>query len=245
MGVVVSHAQHGDADEHDDGPVEVLQVDGGDVGPKGPEEGKGDVGEADDVDGDAKAAEAPAGGREQVRVVEAAVEHARDGDGVGEHEGDNLQADDGVEGHVGADVDAGQQGADEAREQHGVGGDLTGGVHGGDPGGEGQAVVAREGEGLARGRRVEGHVAGHDEDQHHDRKRVDAARRDGLLEHVDEREAARVVDGVVHRRDREEVGHQEDEGEEAVADVRPDDGVGHVATGVFDFFRHVRGGVRA
>ena len=152
---VIEEAQDADAEEHDEGPVEGGAVDGRFVGPKGPEEGKGDVKEPDDVDGDAEAAEGPARGRQELRVVDAAVEDAADGDAVREHEGHNLQRDDGVERHVGPDVDECQQGADHARQQHRVGRDLPRRVHGRDPARKGQAVVARKRKCLTRRRRVE------------------------------------------------------------------------------------------
>ena len=60
-----------------------------------------------------------------------------------------------------------------------------------------------------------------------------------MLEDVDEGEAGRVVDGVLDGGEAEEVGDQEDEGDEAVQDVGPEHGVGHVSAGVLDFFGHV------
>ena len=75
-----------------------------------------------------------------------------------------------------------------------------------DPLGEGEAVVARKGEGLARGGGVEGDVARDDEDEDHDGQRVDAAGGDGVLEDVNEGEAGRIVEGGLDRGDTEEVG---------------------------------------
>lgn len=195
---VIEDAQDADAEEHDEGPVEGGAVDGCVVGPKGPEEGKGDVQEPDDVDGDAEAAEGPARGRQELRVVDAAVEDAADGDAVREHEGHDLQRDDGVERHVGPDVDEREQSADQARQQHRVGRDLPRRVHGRDPARKGQAAVASKRERLTGRRRVERHVAGHHQHQHHDGQRVHPARRHRLVEDVNEGKAGFVVERVLH-----------------------------------------------
>jgi len=232
--------QDHDGDEDDDAPVEGGGVHRGPVGPQGPEKGKGDIDDAEHVDRHAPAAQAPAGRGQELGLEEAAVEDAADGDGVGGHERGDLQGDDGVEGDGGADVDEGEQTGEEAGEGDGVGGDVQPRVDAADPAGEREALVAREGEGLARRGRVEGDVAGDDEDEDHDGQRVDAAGRDGLLEDVDEGEAGRVADGVGDGRQAEEEGQQQDEAEDAVEHVGPEHGVGHVAPRVLDFFRHVR-----
>ena len=141
----------GDADEDDDGPVEAVDGDGVRVGPEGPEKGEGDVEQTRGVDGDTPFAQAPACRGKQLRVVDAAVEDAADGDGVGEHDGDGLQRGDGVKGGFGPEVDQRHQAHDDTRQHDGVGGDLALGVDLADPVGEGETPVAGEGPGLTRG----------------------------------------------------------------------------------------------
>ena len=114
-----------------------------------------------------------------------------------------------------------------------------------DPTGEGEPLIAGEGEGLAGRRCIERDVARDNQYQNHDGQGVDAAGGDGLLEDVDEGEAGGVVDSILDRWQAEEVRDKEDEGDNAIEDVGPEHGVGDVASGVFDFLRHVRGCVGA
>lgn len=53
-------------------------------------------------------------------VNSALVPHAADGDGVGRHEGHELQADYGVEGDGGAEVDEREEAGASASEDNGV-----------------------------------------------------------------------------------------------------------------------------
>lgn len=80
---------------------------------------------------------------------DAAVEDAAHGDAVGEHDGDDLDRDDGVEGRGGADVDEGEKTGDGAGQDDCVYRELLAGVHVGNPFGEGKTVVSCECEGLA------------------------------------------------------------------------------------------------
>lgn len=77
-------------------------------------------------------------------MEDAAVEHAADGDLVGDHEGDEVEGDDGVEGGIAAEVDEGEDDGEESSGGDGVGGDFEFGVDVGDPFAEGEAVVAGE-----------------------------------------------------------------------------------------------------
>ena len=233
-------SQEHDTDKDDDAPVERRDVHRGSIRPQRPEEGKNHVTDPGDVGGDTPAAEAPACRRQEFWLEDPAVEDAADGDGVGRHERGDLEGDDGVEGDGGADVDEREQIRDDAGERDGVGGDVESRVHVADTAREGQALVAGKGEGLERGGGVEGDVARNHQNEDHDGEGVDAAGGDGLLEDVDEGEAGGVVDGVFDRGEAEEVGDEEDEGDEAVQDVGPEHGFGDVAPGVFDFFRHMR-----
>lgn len=236
---VINDAQDAHPKEHDQGPIKRFSVHWRFVGPKGPEESEGDIGDSDHVNGYAEPAETPARGREELRVVDTTVQYAAHGDAVSEHEGDNLERDDSVKCHVGPNIDEREQGADQTREQHRVGRDLPGWVHGRDPARKGQAVIARKGKRLTRGRRVERHVAGHHEHEHHDGECVDPARRHGLVEDVNKREAGLVVEGVLNRWDREEIRDHEDKRQNTVADITPHNRQRYVAARVFDFFRHV------
>ena len=149
MHEIEDDAQDENTQKHDDAPIKCGAVDGGLVRPERPEKSESDVHEADDIDGDAKAAETPARRGEEFGVVNSAVENAADGDGVREHKSDHLQGDDRIESSVRTDVDEGEKGANDAGEQDGVGGNLTGRVDCGDPGGKGKAIITSEGERLA------------------------------------------------------------------------------------------------
>ena len=113
---------------------------------------------------------------------------------------------------------------------------MFGGVHAGDPLGEGEAVVAGKGESLAGGGCVEGDVADDYEDQDDGGQRVDAWGGDGASKDVDEGVAGGIGEGVADRRDTEEIGDMEDQAEGAVEHVGPEHGVWNVDAGVGDFF---------
>lgn len=122
----------------------------------------------------------------------ATIQHARDGNSIRAKQRDHLQRDDGVESDGGPNVDERQQHGEQTRNRNRISWDFLGGVHAAEPLAKGEAVVAGEGEGLARRRRVEGDVCRDDEDQDEDGERVDAGRADGVFEHVDEGVAGRV-----------------------------------------------------
>lgn len=244
----INGADGHDADEHDDTPVEAQNIGRRSLRPEAPEEGKGRVEEGEGVDGDAPPAERPAAVWQELRVVDAAVEDAADGRHVGDHEGDEVERDDGVEGGVGADVDEGEQDGEHAGHGDRVDGDLELGVHGGDPVAVGEAVVAGKGPRLARRRQVVGEGAGVDEDDDNGREHVEGGRAEGLREDVHvgvARSVVGVVDGALDVDDAEEVGDEEDEAERAVQHVRPHHCLWHGAAGVLDLLRHVRCGVGA
>ena len=242
---VKNYAEEKYSDEHGDGPVEVLQRDRRRVGPERPEECEAGVHQSNHVHGHTKAPQTPTRLWQKLGVVQPPVEYAADRDGVGKHKGYHLQRDNRVKGLGRADVDQGKQSADEAWEKDGVGWDLARRVNGRDPACKGQAIVTRKGKGLTRRRGIEGDVAGNDEYQDHDGEGVDAACWNRFLEYVNEGISRWVVDRVFNGRDREDKSDDEDEGEEAVADVTPYDGVGHISPGILYFFRHVGRRVRA
>ena len=111
---VHDQAQQRDAHKDHHAPIERLQIHRRRIGPKRPEEDEQHVRQADEVDRDPEAAQAPASRGQELRVVEATVENAADGREVCKHEGDDLQGDDGVEGDGGAKVDEGEEGGDQA-----------------------------------------------------------------------------------------------------------------------------------
>ena len=165
---VRNRSQDHDAHEDDDTPVERRGVHGRAVGPQRPEKGKDGVADAEHVHRHPPAAEAPACRGQELWLENAAVEDTADRHGVGGHERGDLEGDDGVEGHGGADVDEGEEAGEDAGERDGVCGDVHGRVHPADPLGKGQPVVTGKGKGLARGGGVEGDVRRNDQDQDHD-----------------------------------------------------------------------------
>lgn len=195
--------QRRNAHEYHHAPIERRQLHWRRVGPEGPEENEQGVRQADDVNRDTEAAQAPASRGQELRVVEAAVEDAADGREIREHQGDDLKGDDGVEGDGGAKVDEGEESGDQAGEGDGVGGDLLHRVHVGDPLGEREAFVAGKGEGLTGGRGVERDVTRDDEDQEEDCEGVDAARGHRVTEDVEEGIGGGIGDGVVDGLDAE------------------------------------------
>lgn len=216
-----THHVHDDADdenahEEDDAPVEGLGVDGGGVGPEGPEESEDGVEDGEGVEGYAVAAQGPAGRRQGEGVAYAPPQDAGDADRVAEHEGADLQGDDGVEGRRAADVDEREQAGDDAGQGHRVQGDVEPPVYPADVPAEGETAVTGEREGLSGRAGVEGDVGGDDEDEDEDGQSVDTAGRDGLTEGPNERVVGRVVEGGVHIGQCEQVGQQDDKAEYAV-----------------------------
>ena len=123
------HADGGDGEENKNAPIEGGKLNRCGAGPKAPEKDEDGVEESSGVDDGAEATQAPAGVGEQFRVLEAAQKHAADGGGIGEHQGRQLQRDDGIEGGGAAKVDQGERNGHAGGQGHGVGGDLEFGVN--------------------------------------------------------------------------------------------------------------------
>ena len=140
-------------------------------------------------------------------------QHASDGDGIRGHQSHNRQANDRIEGDRRADVDERHDDRIPPSDGAGIRTDVQVRVDLFHPAGEGHAVVAREGEELARGAR-EARRRDHEDQNKQDRRDgFGAGCRETVLQDPDEGEE--LVDGggnVGHRED-EEDEHGEGEGD--------------------------------
>ena len=242
----VHGADDHNSNEHDHTPVKVQDIRGRDLGPETPEKGECRVEEGEAVDGHTPLSERPAALGQEFGKVDATVENAANGRHVGDHERDQVERNNGVEGGVGADVDEREKDGEDAGDGDGVYGHLELGVYGCDPLAEREAVVAGKGPRLPRGREVVRKSAGVDEDDDNGREDVEGGRAEGLRErvHVWVTGAVRcVVQGAGDVDDAEDVGHEENEAEGAIERVRVEHGSGHGLACVLDLLGHVSCGV--
>ena len=91
------------------------------------------------------------------------------------------------------------------------------------PFGERQTLIACEGEGLASCRCVPGYVGCDNKDEDHASKSVDAGCADCCGEDVDERVARWIIDGIVNACDGEQVSDQQNDRQDAVSEITPED----------------------
>ena len=196
----------------------------------------GRVGQSTDVDGHTPPTQAPPGARQELRVADPTQKHAPNRGHVGEHEGNEVEGDDGIEGDVGANVDERKQAGADAGEDNGPDRQLPFGVHVGEKLAEGQTVVAGKGPGLPRSGNVVRDGTGKDHEQRNDAEHVDTGKGGGVLVDPEDRIARRVVQGGVHVGDAKQVGGEHDDAEDAVKDIAPEHGPGYRDSRVSNFF---------
>lgn len=138
-------------------------------------------------------------------MEDTAVKNATYRAGVGHHDRNDLERDDGIESNARADVDERKKHGEYASEGNGICWNLHGGMHMRDPLGEWQAVVSGEGKGLTRGGGIEGNVGGNNEDQNKAGEPIDAGGGHGGAEDIDKGVTRGVVQGIIDAFDREEV----------------------------------------
>lgn len=134
---VVNSTEEQDGNKHDTSPVESGCVCGRVIRPEAPEERVRRIQDSNRINGHAPPAQTPACRRQQLRVVDAAVEDAADGRHVRDHQRNDVERDDGVESGVGTDVDEREKYGEGACDQDCVGGDFEFGIDFGDPVGPG------------------------------------------------------------------------------------------------------------
>lgn len=99
-------------------------------------------------------------------MVYSPVKYATDGDHIRDHQGDEVEGNDGVEGDVGTKVDKAQDEGEGAGHDDSVGGDFEGRMDVRDPAGDGKTLVSSEGPGLSRGGQVVGEGPSEDQDDY-------------------------------------------------------------------------------
>lgn len=174
-----------------------------------------------------------------MRRVDPAPEYRTNGHGVAHQQRDGAERGDGVERHGAADVDEAEKAADHAGELAGVDGDVLARVHGAEPGGVGHAVIAGEGEEVARhgGKVVYRRGALDKADEGEDDGDPDVGH--GHAEDVDCWVGCCVREGGVEIGDVVADGEDCWEEEDGVEDVDGHHGSGDGFGGVLDFFSHV------
>ena len=172
-------------------------------------------------------------------MCNAAVENAANGNAVGHHECADLKGDDGVESRCRAEVDQGKKAGDNTTQGNCIRWDILLWVHMSDPLGEWEAVVTSESKCLTSCGCVPGNVGRNDENENHDCEAVDACCVDGRAENINKRVSRGIVNCIIDACNREEVGNEQDDGHDSVAEVTPENGDGYVSTSISDFLGDV------
>ncbi len=242
---IVNQGHHNCGHKYGHRPVEAFRRDRILLRPKGPEKAPGDNKDGHGIDGDAQLSERKVRVRERLRVVDAAPEHAADGEAEALHDGAGQQRTDGIQRHRAANVNEAQERRDGSRQVVGVDRDLALLVHRGQPRGARQAPVARKGKQVtAHGRQVR-KVGEEQEDALHNQQRRKPRVRHGLLEDPD---------GGIHGRFRQrdldvgDVVAERDDGHDVEEKVDPkhaNHDFRHRRRRVAHLLRHVGGGVHA
>lgn len=238
---IVQQGAEQNADENDRSPVKARGRNGVDLGPEAPEESPERVRDSGGVDRDAELAEGELGGGQGLWVTDAAPEEAADAEAVALQQGNGEEGGYGVEGDGTADVDEREADADDGGHDAGVCGDVALRVDLGNPGGEGEALVAGEGEEVAGHGSEIGDVGADEEEDDDDEDHGHPGRGHGLAEDVD-----CWVEGGVHESDADvgdvvAYGKDGREDQAEIDEVNRHHGFGNGAGGVFDFFGHVCG----